>query len=124
MTACGASTGTPLPLPTCLNPPEPQDALAEIAKLSGDQHNIRQRVADLGEVRFQSLTPPKVCSPLYQGKGHLELRDEEVIDRGDITPVICIYRSLGDLHVLPRHRLPPFLCEAFGGSTGLVDVLG
>ena len=21
-----------------------------------------------------------------------------------------------------RHRLPPFLCEAFGGSTGLVDV--
>src|ERR1700726_2001699 len=27
-----------------------------------------------------------------------------------------------DLHVLLRHRLPPFLGEAFSGSTGLVDV--
>src|SRR5439155_5680055 len=27
-----------------------------------------------------------------------------------------------DLHVLLRHRLPPFLTEAFGGSAGLVDV--
>jgi hypothetical protein len=25
-------------------------------------------------------------------------------------------------HVLLRHRLPPFLGEAFGGSTGLVDL--
>src|SRR6202022_843070 len=40
----------------------------------------------------------------------------------DIAPVEGIYPSLDHLHVLPRHRLPPFLSEAFGGSTGLVDV--
>src|SRR5213080_1085151 len=30
----------------------------------------------------------------------------------------------GRLHVLVPHRLPPFLGEAFGGNTGLVEFVG
>ena len=30
--------------------------------------------------------------------------------------------AMHDLHVLPRHHLPPFPGKAFGGSTGLADV--
>src|SRR4029077_12027300 len=38
------------------------------------------------------------------------------------TAVELLVESPCDLHVLLRHRLPPFLGKAFGGSTGLVDV--
>src|SRR6185312_2756672 len=43
-------------------------------------------------------------------------------DRIPITAPPRIVKGAHDLHVLLRHRLPPFLGEAFGGSTRLVDV--
>ena len=42
----------------------------------------------------------------------------------EISGVVSLEHLSHDLHVLLRHRLPPFLREAFGGSTGLVDVGG
>jgi hypothetical protein len=41
-------------------------------------------------------------------------RDVPRVDRRD--------RALNQSHALLRHRLPPLLGEAFGGSTSLVDV--
>src|SRR5256714_14879312 len=56
-----------------------------------------------------------------------ELRDDDV-GRSPVehcrlvAPEVCVQRRLHDLDVLLRHRLPPFPAEAFGGSTGLIDV--
>ena len=41
---------------------------------------------------------------------------------GHVASIPCLVGTLDDIHVLLRHRLRALLCEAFGGSTSLVDV--
>ena len=72
--------------------------------------------------------------PLPPRQPRLQLPRLRATDLGDSGRNTCPSRpartcraSIGeerphDVHVLLRHRLPPFLGEAFGGSTGLVDV--
>src|SRR4051794_14426914 len=65
-----------------------------------------------------SYTPPTAANCVsnftFSAAGAIALGVPRV-DRRD--------RALNHSHVLLRHRLPPFLDEAFGGSTGVVDVI-
>src|SRR5207245_9638519 len=52
----------------------------------------------------------------------LEVRCDLIGRRTEVALPPAVVDRSHDLHVLVRHRLPPLLGEAFGGSTGLVDV--
>jgi hypothetical protein len=52
----------------------------------------------------------------------LEVRSRDLGEVIETAPSQGIHCSLGDLHVLTRHRLPPRLDEPLGRCTGLVDV--
>src|SRR5690242_17300140 len=47
---------------------------------------------------------------------------EEPQNRTAVPAIHGLEYAPDDLHVLPRHRLPPFLGKALGGCTGSVDV--
>src|SRR5271165_5487389 len=46
----------------------------------------------------------------------------EQIEVGFVLSINELVALTHKLHVGPGHRLAPFLCKAFGGSTSLVDV--
>src|SRR5271167_126654 len=74
-------------------------------------------------------TPDAVDSFVHPSNGgHWRLQLDVLGAAGaialDVPRVDRRDRALNQSHVLLRHRLPPFLGNAFGGSTGLVDLGG
>ena len=80
-----------------------------------------------GFLDVRKETPDAVDSFVHPSNGgHWRLQLDVLGAAGeialDVPRVDRRDRALNQSHVLLRHRLPPFLREAFGGSTGLVDV--
>jgi hypothetical protein len=83
---------------------------------------VGTRVLDVSEEPLYVLGPGVCASDWLYGRMQLHIVgavaqvavDVSGVDRGDGSP--------HHLHVLIRHRLPPFLGEPFSGGTGLVYV--
>jgi hypothetical protein len=58
----------------------------------------------------------------WTGRHPLDVLRPQVKPHVEFAPVPSFDASAQQFHVLLRHRLPPFLDEALGGSTGLVDI--
>src|SRR5271154_4413408 len=69
----------------------------------------RRRSSDTWRPQIRHLTLPRAPQRKTPQPWGRTLRPQREEPRPDVV-------------VLPRHRLPPILCEAFGGNTGLVDV--
>jgi len=109
---------------TALEPPKKEGAVAEITKLLRDESDLLPGVAELLEV-LSTPSRPGSCrarSAVAPAGSHSKSGVADSTNPSNIEPVERLHISLGDLDVLPGHRLRPILGEAFGGSTGLVDV--
>jgi len=109
-----------LPLPATAN--HHNDAIAAVQMLLDRVVDLLPGVKPPLEVAPHSVSTAMHVGTRYRGLVtplHLIVEDRQ---SGDEIAAPSSDKASDDLHVLLRHRLPPFLREPFGGSTGLVDV--
>src|SRR3984893_6858897 len=130
------ASSTPLPLTRMRTAPspehisthadarEPENGLAEIPHftvlelehLPGLEHCL-DPIAHLVIASIDGLLYRR-----WTGRHPLDVWRPQVKPHVEFAPVPRFDSPAQQFHVLLRHRLPPFLGEAFSGSTGLVDV--
>src|SRR5271166_1435787 len=105
------------------HPPEIQNTVAEVAMVISNREVALQSLTQPSDVGFDAL-PSREDLSLDRGhhRDPLEFPRHQIDEGINIAPVEGVPNPFGVLHVRLRHRLPAFLGEAFGGSTGLVDV--